>query len=691
MPSLLVREALRSASVERLLEREEELETLARAVDSARGGRGMLVLVAGEAGIGKTSLLRALRVRFKGRATFLVGACEPLSVPVPLAPIRELVLAAGVDALAELGGDDRLGLARSLLAVLGARAPAVAVVEDAHWADPATLDVIRLLGRRVEEAGVVIIVSYRDDELVANQALTVLVGDLATSPTARRVSLRPLSGAAVRVLSEPAGIDSGELSRVTGGNPFLVVESLAAGGGLPASVRDATLARVRRLGASARGVVDAAAVIGQRVPVDLLAAIAPNSSEAVEGALACGVLTQDGGSLGFRHELIRQAVEASISAPRRAELHARVVAALPQRAESADHALLAHHAERAGLATEASHHASLAAADAERVGALREAGLQLERALRVGTSIDTRERFELLVRFARATNFEGRMGDALRAAQEAVEIAERDLGAREHGRALNVLVAALWSLDRVAAAKEAAQAAIALLETTSELAELARAHGAYLRVEAVAFDPAVVIAAAPRALDLAAAAGLEEARIDIEISHAVARARRGDPGARALLVEALADARAARLHLQTIRAYVNMVAAAVDARDHATVDAVSACALSVFDDYQAAIPRDAVTISLALSLLDRGRWDEALQTAARGRREWFGEVPLGLVIEGIVRARRRDPDGESLLDRALEGMAARDDPRGARRGGLASQRSHSRTGAGSGSSLCALG
>src|SRR3981081_1114387 len=106
-------------------------------------------------------------------------------------------------------------------------------------------------------------------------------------------------------------------------------------------------------------------------------------------------------------------------------------------------------------------------------------------ALRFGKGLGARERFELLVRFSRARNFEGQMEDALRAAEEAVAIAERDLGAHEHGRALNLLVAALWSLDRMVEAKDAAQSAIGVLETTGEVADLARAHSAYLRVEAV--------------------------------------------------------------------------------------------------------------------------------------------------------------------------------------------------------------
>jgi DNA-binding CsgD family transcriptional regulator/tetratricopeptide (TPR) repeat protein len=642
-------------TVERLLEREDELEALGRAVDRARGGSGLLVFVAGEAGIGKTSLIRALRLRSEGRAEFCAGACEPLSVPVPLAPVRELMSAAGAGPTGELDGADRLALARSLLDVLIARAPVVAVIEDAHWADPGTLDVLRLLARRVENAGVVVIVTYRDDELGANLPLLTLVGDLATSPTVRRIGLRRLSEAAVRRLAQPAGVDPGKLSRMTGGNPFLVVEAIAAGGGLPASVRDATLARVGRLDASARGVVDAASVIGPRVAPGLLAAIVADSA-AVDGALAYGVLVEEDGVLGFRHELTRRAVEASISAPRRAELHARVVRALSDGPAVLDHARLAHHAEQAGLAGDASRYAGLAAADAERVGALREAGLQLERALRLGAGHGPGERVELLVRLSRATNFEGRMADALRAAQEAVTVAEQHLGARERGQALSALVAALWSLDRIADARDAAQRAIAALETTSEHVGLARAYASLLRIEAVALDPAVVVAAAPRALELAAGSGHEEARIDIEISLGLARGHRGEPGARTQLAGALADALAAGLHFEVIRAYVNSVMVAADARDHATVDSVSPRALSLFEDYEAAIPRDGVIIAVARSLLDRGRWEAALETAARGRREWFGEVPLALVVAGVVCARRGEPEADGLLQQALQGV-----------------------------------
>ena len=133
-------------------------------------------------------------------------------VPVPLAPIRELAAAAGRRDLVDGGGDDRLTLARSLLDALGSRTPALVVLEDAHWADPATLDVIRLLARWLEDAqGLGLVITYRDDELNANLALSILVGDLIRSPLVKRVAVAPLSDEAVRTLAQAAGADAREV------------------------------------------------------------------------------------------------------------------------------------------------------------------------------------------------------------------------------------------------------------------------------------------------------------------------------------------------------------------------------------------------------------------------------------------------------------------------------------------------
>jgi DNA-binding CsgD family transcriptional regulator len=639
--------------VVRLLEREDELGVLADAVQDAAAGRGSLVLVAGEAGIGKSSLLRELRERTGERVTFLIAACEPLSVPVPLAPVRELVEAAGGGDLIDLGSDDRLVLVRRVASVLAERAPVVAVIEDVHWADPLTLDLMRLLVRRAPQMAAAIIATFRDDEAAANPELGLLLGDLTSAPGVRHIRLRPLSQAAVRELAGPSGLDVGELVRATGGNPFLVVESVAAGDRLPASVRDAALARAGRLSRAGREVADAAAVLGQRFDYALLDAVVAGSTKAVEEALARGVLVAESTRLGFRHELIREAIEASISPPRLAELHARVVSALVSQAGVVDNARLAHHAELAGLHHEACRYATLASVEADRLGAPLQARLQAERALRLGEDLADPDRYELLIRYSRAANFTStRYEDAVWGAEQALAVAERLGDPLRQAHALGALAWALWSFDRMMQAKQAAERAIAVLEATSDVAAQVRARSAHIRIEASAFDPAMAIAAAPPARELALAAGLEEVQIDIAISVGLAHGHHGQPEAIPIITDALRDARAAGLAIQTIRGYVNLLFVGATLRQHELVDGAIGEARAVFEELDARIPSHVIEGFLARSLLDRGRWDEALPAAAYSARTWHAEVPLARAMEGLIAARRGEPGAERTLEQA---------------------------------------
>lgn len=620
-------------------------------VEAVRSGRGAVVLVGGEAGIGKTSLVRAVRAR--AGLPFHVGRCEPLSVPEPLGPLRELAAAVGAADMPELAEGDRRALARALQAALTLDGPAVAAIEDVHWADPATLDVVRILARRAEDAPLALVVTLRDDELAANPPLAVLVGDLATDPGVTRIAPRPLSLDAVRSLAAGSDADAAQVARVTGGNPFLVVEALAAAGTLPASVRDATLARAARLGPAARGLVNVAAVVGQRVSPELLDELAPGHEAAIEEALAYGVLIDDGATLGFRHELTRQAIEGALSTPRRAALHGRIAEALARRS-GPDHARIAHHADAAGLAALAAHHAALAATTAERVGALLEAGLQLDRALRLGVDLPGQVRSDLLIRYARSMNFAGRNLDEARgAAEEAVRLADASRDRRTGGRARAVLSATLWSLDRVQEARNAAAEAVLLLEGTGALAELARAHAALVRIESIAFNPTEAIARGARALAAATDAGLDEARIDTLISLGLAHGHRGSAEATPMLEDARREARDSGTAIQVIRAHVNAVAVAGDARDGAWADSVVADALNRFADFETTIPRQYLIVLHARTLLDRGRYDEALARVAEGRGDWHGGLVIADAVEALVLARRGEGEPRARLEAAL--------------------------------------
>ena len=225
-------------------------------------GSGRVVLLGGEAGVGKTALLRRFAAELASEARLLRGQCDRLATPRPLGPLFDI---AGSDArLERLLTDNapRDVLFRALLGGLAASSkPTLLVIEDAHWADEATLDLLRYLARRVEASHSLTVISYRDDEIGPRHPLRQMLGDLATAATVDRLLVEPLTAESVAAVAAGTGIDPTELHARTRGNPFFVTEVLAAGGGIPETVRDAVLARAARLPQEAWEALEAAAVI----------------------------------------------------------------------------------------------------------------------------------------------------------------------------------------------------------------------------------------------------------------------------------------------------------------------------------------------------------------------------------------------------------------------------------------------
>ena len=301
-------------------------------------------------------------------------------------------------------------MAAALLRELEA-GPSVLVLDDVHWADEATLDVIRLAGRRVGDVPALLVLSYRDDGLDRSHPLRIVLGDLPGSDRVTRLALAGLSAQAVAELAGPEGVDAGDLHRWTAGNPFYVTEVLAAGSGLvPHSVRDAVLARAARLDGTAREVLDAAAVVPGPCELWLLDALAPTAAEALDECLGSGMAVLADGRVEFRHEIARQVVEESLPPGRRAGLHRAALAALAGQPVQ-DLARLAHHAEAAGDAGAMLRFAPAAAELAAAAGARQEAVGLYTRALRFASGLEPAGRAGLLERFAELTLYTGGMGE----------------------------------------------------------------------------------------------------------------------------------------------------------------------------------------------------------------------------------------------------------------------------------------
>lgn len=629
-----------------VLEREAELAALDAALASASDGRGTRILLAGEAGIGKTTLVRAFASTAGVPVYF--GSCEPLAVPAPLGPLHDI---AGTLAEPIAETTDPATVARALLAVIAARGPAIVVVEDCHWADGATLDVLRVAARRIEQVPVVLLVTYRDDG-AADEAIRAFAGDVATMVNVVRLEPRRLSAEAVGALAAEAGLDPGRLLQTTGGNPFLVAESLAVPDRLPPTVRDAVLARATRLSMTARGALDIASVIGANVDQALLAGISAADPTALEECIACGILVAEGGQLQFRHELTRAAVEEAISPPRRALLHG-AVAHLLEAARIPDHARIAHHAAAAGEDALLMIHASAAAADAERAGSFREALAQRERALAVAA---TEERTAALLALGSVAWLADQPARALEAREEVVESAETAGDRLTLGRALRQLARAFWLLNRWGEAADASGRAVEVLAAAGEADEIAIATASHANFLALGGHAGEAAGVATEAIAAARAVGNDEALASATISFGLARGLAGDKSGLDWIREGRELALEGNLYVQQIRGYVNALVVAANRRDHDTVDVLFPAARALFEERLHLSPLDDVTQSYARSLLDRGRLDEAEAQLATSPRANLVEGMLTDVLVGLVAARRGRDGARELLDLALDAV-----------------------------------
>lgn len=369
-----------------LLERDGELAQLARVLGEAEGGGpGCCALVSGEAGIGKTALIHAFVGSLPRGTVVLQCGCEALFTPRPLGPLLDL--AAQLPPSIEQAlhqGLTYTGLFPALLRFFRESArPRVLVVEDVHWADAGTLDLLRYLGRRMRELPLLMLLTHRDEAVDAEHPLGRVLGELPPATTLR-LPLQRLSSEGVERLARAARRDGASIWSRSGGNPFCVAELLASpDGAVPPSVRDAVLAELGRVGPAARELAQCVSLCPGRAERSVLSALTTTDDAAVGECLRSGVLVDLGTALAFRHEIARNAVHDALSAHRRLEGHAAIYRALGAApGAAADIARRVHHAEAAGLAAEVNALAPEAARQAAAAGDHREAARLYGLALR---------------------------------------------------------------------------------------------------------------------------------------------------------------------------------------------------------------------------------------------------------------------------------------------------------------------
>ena len=639
-----------------LLEREGDLEVLRRALGGAERRSGSVVLIGGEAGIGKTLLVQSFSETHAGDARILWGACDDLSTPRTLGPFRDIAgqVDGGLRNAVTEGTRGEVFDAVSEVLIEVDR-PTVVVVEDVHWADGATLDVLKFLGRRIERAPVTLVLTYRDEEVPDNHPLMLMMGDLPASAV-HRVHPAPLSKAAVENLASEYEGSVDDLFELTRGNPFLVTEALLTpAGDVPANVRDAVRTRASRLSPTGRAVADLISVVPGQTELSLLEEFPEFDSEALDECHQRGLIEFDGVRAWYRHELVRGAMEESLEPGRRRALNAFVVDALAGR--GADVARIVHHCREAGDGVAIARFAPPAARRASAAAAHREALAHYRLAVEYVNGIPAEERARLLTDYAVECYLTNEAVEGVAAADQALEL-WRALGSvLDEGDVLCWLSRLYWWLGKSERAVSTGLAAVHVLDAVPRSKEVARAYSNLAQLFMLAQRSEAAEEWARKAISVA-----RELDDQDTLAHALnnlgsTRLRAGDAEGFALLQESLDIAIRERFDDHAGRAYANLIWVNLDYRQYEKAERYIEEGLAYARSKELAGSTYYITAERARFGFECGRWSQAERDArwvlSQPEEPGITRMPAFAAL-ARVQVRRGDPDAEATIEQGLQ-------------------------------------
>jgi DNA-binding CsgD family transcriptional regulator len=648
-----------------LLERQQQLETLAQSFAEARAGSGKLILIAGEAGLGKSSLVEQFVADTRRHARILWGACDALDTPRALGPVHEIAAQTPVlDGLTTAADASRDWLFGALFAQLVApQRASIVVLEDVHWADDSTLDFFRFIGRRIQRTGALMIATYRDEELSPIHPVRLALGEL-TGRHVIRMRLEPLSAPAVAEMAENSCWNPTLLHQITGGNAFFVSEALACPGErVPETVRDAVLARLMRCSPASRELAELICISPGKTEGWLMTAMLGTHGAAVDEGVSRGLLSMHGDAVSFRHELARLAVHSTLPPEHARSMHGRVLKALEQ--HNADLTQLMHHAVLSNNPAAVLKYAPPAAREAARLGAHREAAAHWIAALRYRSELPSLTQAEYFEQHAKECSLTNQPGRAIVSGKQALELWRLEGNIEAQARMLCFLMPEYrMSGDKLAANRSIAEA-IELLEPLPPSVHLAMAYSARSRLGSNRGRDQEAVNFGMRALALASQFG--DAVIECHSLNSIGAAMliAGDPSGYEYLDKSLALALDKKLDECAARGYSNLMFCATLNHDMARAektfkDGVAYCEVRGLSSSIAYLRTYGTRLAL-----DRGDWAGAAQMVFE-LSQTIELVPVQRVPScatlALLRIRRGDPGVDELLNEVYDLAMSMDEP-----------------------------
>jgi DNA-binding CsgD family transcriptional regulator len=643
-----------------LLERDAFMSELGVMLKEALAGQGRVALVYGEAGIGKTSLVEYFTRAHQGSVRVLWGTCDSLFTPRPLGPLHDIAMQVEGELPALLNSStDRQAIFSATVVELQ-DLPTIVVFEDIHWADEATLDLVKFLGRRIQRTASLFILTYRDDEFSPEHPLRLVLGDLPNAAT-NRLQLPPLSKPSVFALASV--VDQAERAEelfvTTSGNPFFVTEALASKTkGVPSTVRDAVLARAARLSHPARAVLDAAAVIGLRVESRVLAEVIGAESANVEECIAGGMLQIQGDDYAFRHELARQAILETIPPERRLALHRMILSVLKESPLTRnDLARLANHAEGTKDVSAVLEYAPTAAQQASAASSHREAIALYELALRFADSLLPAKHAQILEAYANELRFLNRHDERLVVLKKAIDL-RHALGDRlREGVDLEILAEVSSMLGQETESEQTSRAAIAVLEGLPPSAELAQAYQQQCWIRMMHRDCAEAVEWGEKGIALAERFGDSETLARIYNYAGCAMLLMDYERGRAFMEKSLEIANRDNLPYALAGTLNNLVWMLVELYQFQDAERYLTEGIAYATEHDDEYHLLGVLTWQALMFFYQGRWTEAIETASNVLQRQYLDIETqtcALLALARPNVRRGDPSALATLDEALD-------------------------------------
>ncbi|MEP2679363.1 MULTISPECIES: ATP-binding protein [Roseobacteraceae] len=463
-----------------LKDRERALASIKAAAQEVATFGGQVVLIQGEAGIGKTTLIQNALRALPSDYISANAMCDPLNTPRPLGPVRDLARHLSQDHMPKLDEYQMFdGFLHYLQSSLGST---ILVIEDLHWVDQSSLDWLKYIGRRISEVPVLLIGSFRSDEVDAHHPLNTALN--AFPPTRRKnLILNPLSVAAVTEMAVGSDLSGAHVHGITGGNPFFVTEILNAIGDrsdLPDSVSDAVNVRLNQLTSPELRFVETVACCPVRIPYETIRKMDLGDVPALcDVAIARHFLVPEGSDFRFRHELTRRAAYARMPPTAKREAHALFLAALLEDGVPEDQIdLVLHHAQGAHRRDLVLRYAPQAAKTAAALGGHREAAQYLGAVMQDLDGQAPRFAAEICESWAYEAGLALAIDEDVIAARERAVKLWHDVGdAEREGESLRWLSRLHWYRGESEIAKRYIHQAIDLLEGDDVAAARAKAYG----------------------------------------------------------------------------------------------------------------------------------------------------------------------------------------------------------------------